>query len=305
MSLLEDPFVTQIVNLLTLKAFRPDRFDMNAPLKIRFARERLLGIVIYPSCVKLAKYHFSGTVHVEMVGIINREGPSDNELVRILSNIAKENPGIPAVVAFNHGFNAVKSFSVKRTDTLWSMLKENPQRVLGDDFEAGHSYSVVQHPTRESSIVFSYEQTVITGIERILEQSDITCVRLHHSIGSLFSQLVDIYKGVIPCNMLIISGNSVFYLEVDNRADHEWVLLRNRSENPSTGAVEVKRQRSLIEQILPKDGDVILCVDQQVAEEHLSWESRLRELRPNLNIKTPPGKNETPMNRVFYSLIQD
>jgi hypothetical protein len=278
---------------------------MTAPLRVRFVRQRLLGIVIYPNCVKLAKYHFGGTVHVEMVGTINREGPSDNELMRILSNIAKENPGVPAVVAFNYGFNAVKSFTVKRSETLWSMIKDNPQRVLGDDFEAGHSYSLVQHPTRESTIVFSYEQTVITSIERLLEQSGIVCVRLQHSIGSLFSMLVDLYKGVVPCNLLMISGSSVLYLEVDNRADHEWSLLRNRSENPSTGAVEVKRQRNLIEQILPKDGDLLLCVDQQGSDEHLGWEARLRELRPTLNIKTPPGRNETPVNRVFYALIQD
>jgi len=305
MSLLEDPFITQIINLCNLRAFRPDGFDMTASLKVRFTRQRLLGIIIYPNCVKLAKYHFGGTVHVEMIGTVNREGPSDNELMRILSNVAKENPGVLAVVAFNYGFNAVKSFSVKRSETLWSMIKDNPQRVLGDDFEAGHSYSLVQHPTRESSIVFSYEQTVITSIERLLEQSGIVCVRLQHTIGSLFSMLVDLYKGVIPCSMLMISGSSVLYLEVDARADHEWVVLRNRSENPSTGAVEVKRQRNLIEQILPKDGDLLLCVDQQVAEEHLGWDARLRELRPSLNIKTPPGKNETPMNRVFYALIQD
>jgi hypothetical protein len=305
MSLLEDPFVTQMINLLTLRAFRPDGFDMTAPIRMRFTRQRLLGIIIYPNCVKLAKYHFGGTAHVEMVGTINREGASDNELMRILGNIATENPGVPAIVAYNFGFNAVKSFTVKRSETMWSMLKENPQRVLGDDFEAGHSYSVVQHPTRESSIVFSYEQTVITALERMLEQSGIVCVRLQHTIGSLFAELVETYKGIIPCSTLIISGNSVLYLEVDVKADHEWMLLRNRSENPATSAVEVKRQRNLVEQILPKEGDIVLCVDQQVAEEYLGWEARLKELRPKLNIKTPPGKNETPQNRVFYSLIQD
>jgi hypothetical protein len=306
MSLSQDNQIAkQIVNLLTLRAFRPDAYDMSAPIRLRFARQKLLGIVIYPNCVKLAKYHFGSSVHVEMIATINREGPADNELVRILGNIAKENPGMQAIVAYNHGFNAVKSFTVKRGDTLWSMLKENPQRVLGDDFEAGHSYSVVMHPTRESTIVFSYEQTMITGIERVLEQSGIQCVRLQHTIGSLFSYLVDMYKGVIPCNTLILSGNSVLYLEVDIKADHEWVMLRNRTENPTSGAVEVKRQRNLVEQILPKDGDLLLCLDQQVEAEHLGWEQRLKELCPKLNIKTPLSKNETPQNRVFYSLIQD
>jgi hypothetical protein len=301
----DNQFVTQVVNLLTLRAFRPDAFDMTAPIKLRFARQKILGIAIYPNCVKLAKYHFIGATHVEMIGTINREGPSDNELVRILGNIAKENPGVPAIIAFNYGFNAVKSFTVKRSDTLWNMLKDNPQRVLGDDFEAGHAYSVVQHPTRESSIVFSYEQTMITGLERIIEQSGLQCVRLQHTIGSLFSYLVDMYKGVIPCNTLIISGNSVLYLEVDIKADHEWVLLRNRTENPTSGAVEVKRQRNLVEQILPKDGELLLCLDQQVEAEHLGWEQRLKELCPKLTIRTPLSKNETPQNRVFYSLIQD
>ncbi|MBN1403121.1 MAG: hypothetical protein JW942_01465 [Opitutales bacterium] len=305
MSLQDDQFVTQLMNLLSLRAFRPDAFDMTAPLRLRFVRQRLLGIVIYPNCVKLAKLHFGNTAHVEMIGTINREGPSDNELVRILSNIAKENPGLCAVVAYNYGFNAVKSFTIKRTETLWSMTKDNPQRVLGDDFEAGHSYSIVPHPTRESSIVFSYEQTAITSIERLLEQSGIVCVRLHHTIGSLFAMLVETYKGIIPCNTLIISGNSVMYLEVDIKSDHEWMLLRNRSENPSSGAVEAKRQRNLIEQILPKDGDLLLCVDQQGSDEHLGWEARLKELRPALKIKLPHGKNETAVNRVFYSLIQD
>ncbi len=305
MSLLEDPFVVQLVNLLTLRAFRPDAFDMTAPLRMRFARQRLIGIVIYPNCIKLAKLHFGSTVHVEMVGTINREGPSDNELMRILSNIAKENPGVPAVVAYNHGFNAVKSFTVKRSENLFALLKENPQRVMGDDFEAGHSYSLVQHPTRESSIVFSYEQTVITALERILEQSGIICVRLQHSIGSLFAEVVETYKGIIPHNMLIISGCSVLYLEVDVRSDHEWMLLRNRSENPTTGAVEIKRQRNLVEQILPKEGELILVVDQQGADEHLGWEARIKELRPKLTVKTPPGKNETPVNRVFHALIRD
>lgn len=305
MSSSDNQFLTQIVNLLTLRAFRPDAFDMTAPIKLRFARQKLLGIVIYPSAVKLAKYHFGSTLHIEMIGSINREGTSDNELVRILSNIAKENPGIPAVIAFNYGFNAVKSFTVKRSDTLLTMLKENPQRALGDDFEAGHSYSVVLHPARESAIVFSYEQAMITSLERLIEQSGIRCVRLQHTIGSMFSELMDTYKGAIPCNLLVISGNSVLYLEIDTKADHEWMLLRNRTENPSTGAVEVKRQQNLVEQVLPKEGDLILCVDQIVEKEHLGWEDRLKELRPKLNVKLPTGKNETPQNRVFYSLIQD
>ena len=301
----DNKFTTQILNLLSMRAFRPDAYDMCAPMKARFAKQRLLGIAIYPNCVKLAKYHFGGTVHVEMLGTIKREGTADNELVRILSNIAKENPGMQSVVAFNHGYNAVKSFTVKRSETLWSMLKENPQRVLGDDFEAGHSYSVVQHPTRESSVVFAYEQSSITALERLLEQSGIACVRLQHTIGSLFPLIVDSYRGVLPCNTLIISGNSVFYIEVDVKGDHEWALLRNRSENPTSGAVEVKRQRNLIEQILPKDGELLLCVDQQVEEEMLGWEARIKELRPGLNVRQPIGKNETPQNRVFYSLIQD
>jgi hypothetical protein len=305
MSSSDNQFLTQIVNLLTLRAFRPDPFDMTAPIKLRFARQKLLGIAIYPTAVKVAKYHLSGNAHVEMVGTINREGSTDNELVRILTNIAKENPGVPAVIAFNYGFNAVKSFTVKRSDTLWSMLKDNPQRVLGDDFEAGHAYSVILHPQRESSIVFSYEQAMITSLERLIEQSGIRCVRLHHTIGSMFAQIMDAYKGIIPCNLLMLSGNSVFYLEIDAKADHEWMLLRNRSENPSSSAVEVKRQQNLVEQVLPKEGDLILCIDQIVEKEHLGWEERLKELRPKLNIKQPIGKSENPQNRVFYSLIQD
>jgi len=305
MSLKDDQFINQLLNLLTMRAFRPDAFDMTATVRTRFARQRLLGIVIYPNVVKLAKYHFGSTVHVELVGSINREGSSDNDLQRILSNIAKENPGIPAIVAYNYGFNAVKSFTVKRSETLWSMLKENPQRVIGDDYEAGHSYSVVQHPARECSIVFSYEQTVVSNIERMLEQSGIVCVRLQHAIGSIFSLLAEQYKGVLPCNTLIISGNSLLYLEVDPKADHEWMMLRNRSENPVTSAVEVKRMRNLVEQILPKEGDILLCVDQLVEQEFLGWEQRLKELRPTLTIKQPLGKIETPQNRVFYSLIQD
>jgi hypothetical protein len=296
---------TQLINLITMRAFRPDAYDMTAPIKMRFTHQRLLGIVIYPNCVKVAKYHFGGTVHVEMIGTINREGPSDNELVRILANIAKENPGMQAVVGYNFGFNAVKSFTVKRGDNLLSMLKESPQLVLGDDYESGHSYSVVMQPARENSIVFSYEQTLIAGIERALEQSGISCVRLQHSIGSLFAYLLEIYKGSVPCSTLILSGNSVLYLEVDTKPDHDWLLLRNRTENPTTGAVEVKRQRNLVEQILPKEGDLLLCVDQQVESEHLGWEQRLKELNPKLNIKSPIGKNETPQNRVFYSLIMD
>ncbi len=305
MSLKDDQSLKQLLNLATMRAFRPDAFDMTAPIRVRFAHQRLLGIVIYPNVVKLAKYHFGGSVHVEMVGSINREGSSDNDLLRILGNIAKENPGLPAVVAYNFGFNAVKSFTVKKSENLWSSLKENPQRVIGDDFEAGHAYSVVQHPARECSIVFSYEQTVVAGIERILEQAGLQCVRLQHSIGSIFAYLADAYKGILPCNTLIISGNSVLYLEVDPKADHEWMMLRNRSENPVASAVEVKRMRNLIEQILPKDGDVLLCVDQLVEQEYLGWEQRLRELRPALNLKQPIGKIETPQNRVFYSLIQD
>lgn len=305
MSSSDSQFINQLMNLLTMRAFRPDAFDMTAPIKLRFARQKLLGIVIYPSAVKLAKYHFGSSLHIEMIGTINREGSSDNELVRILGNIARENPGMPAIVAFNYGFNAVKSFTVKRTDTLWSMLKENPQRVIGDEYEAGHSYSVVLHPSRESSIVFSYEQAMITSLERLVEQSGIRCVRLQHTIGSLFAQIMDTYKGAIPCNLLILSGNSVMYLEIEPKADHEWMLLRNRTENPSSGAVEVKRQQNLVEQVLPKEGDLILCIDQIAEQEHLGWAERLKELRPKLNIKQPIGKNETPQNRVFYSLIQD
>ena len=304
MSLLQDPFIVQILNLLSLRAFRPDPYDMTAPIKARFARKRILGIVIYPNAVKVARIHLAGTTHVELVGAINREGPSDNELLRILSNIAKENPGVYAVVAYNYGFNALKSFSIKRSETLWMALKDNPQRVMGEDFEAGHSYSVVHHPTRESAIVFSYEHAVINSIERLLEQAGILCIRLQHSIGSLFTHMMDIYRGNIPCNMLMISGSSVLYLEVDAAADHDWSLLRNRSENPATGAVEIKRQRNLIEQILPREGDLVLCVD-QLQDEHLGWEDRLRELRPNLNLKLPTGKGENAKNRVFHALVKD
>lgn len=304
MSLLQDPFFVQIINLFTLRAFRPDPYDMTAPIRARFARRRLLGVVIYPNAVKVARIHLTGNVHVEMVGLINRDSPSDNELLRILSNIAKENPGVPAAVAYNYGFNAVKSFSVKRSETLWSSIKENPQRVLGEDYEAGHTYSVVHHPMRESALVFAYELTVVNAMERMLEQSGLECVRLQHTIGSLFEHVLDSYRGNIPSNMMIISGSSVLYLEVDRSADHDWTLLRNRAENPATGAIEVKRQRTLIDQILPREGDLLLCVDQQ-QDEHLDWETRLRELRPKLNIKTPSGKGEDSKNRVFHALIRN
>jgi hypothetical protein len=304
MSILKDPLVSNIVNLFNLRAFRPDPFDMTATIKERFSRKIILGITIYPRFVKVAKIHFMGSGHIEMVSNTPRSSGDDHELMRILTAIASANPSMPCVIAYNFGFNALKSFSIKRSDALWMQTKDNPQRLLGDDYEAEHSYSIISHPTRENSIVFAFEDQIIRSMERMIEQSGLVCVRLHQTVATLFNHAYSLNKGIFSNNMLILSGYSLFYLEVDPTNDHDWVSMRNRSENSSASAAEAKGQLRVLDQLLPKDDSTIILVCDN-EDESVNWVARLSELRPRLKTKSLLRKGETEANLIFNALIED
>jgi len=296
-------YLQHIMDLLTLKAFRPDPFDMTVSIAKRFHKEAILGIIIYPGSVKFAKIKFGNHTTVTPIGIMTRKHGDDTELIQFINAAQKESSCRYAVVGYNYGFNALKSFNIKRTDNLWSQLKDTPSIVLGDDFEVGHQYSLEHHPNRDVSIVISYDNYYAEQIEQLMGNTNVEIVRIQHTIGSVFRGVCQRFEGLLRYPLLILSGSSVFYLKVDESPDREWMLLRNRSENPNMNNVETKRQLNFVEQILPEKGELLLYVD----EIHMDskWADVIKKMNPNLRLVNALDINENTQFDVFYSLVMD
>lgn len=300
MKLLNDPFLNQITNLFSLKAFRPDPFDMTAPLSVRFHNQPILGVCVYPGAIKFAQITFGSSLSVKEIGIMSRKTGDDKELVQLINAANKETGCRYALVGYNYGFNALKSFSIKRSDNLWAQLKDNPAMVLGDDFENGHQYSLEHHPNRDVSIVFSYDTNYSAHLEKVFDHSEVEIIRLQHTIGSLFSEICRKFNGLMDYPLIIMSGSSVFYLDVEGSSDREWMLLRNRSENPVNSSLEAKRQLNFVEQILPREGNVLFYTDELNDADH--WEDRIKEMRPELNLVSALPKTQNTQFDIFHTL---
>lgn len=305
MKVLKDPFVIQLINFFSLRAFRPDPFDMTAPLQTRFLRRKIIAFAVYPTVLKSAEIYFAGSnPRIKLLASAPRAQGDDHELLGLVKEAAEMAPQAKhSLVLYNYGFNALKSFNIKRTETLWMQLKSSPSAVLGDDFEPNHQYSLVHHPVRDNSIVFAYEHNAINHLEKLFESAGLPAVRIQHTIGSLFTNLCQQYNGEIPAPVVIISGSSVFFLDVDPANDFEWMLLRNRSENPVRSAVEEKRQMNFLNQILPPKGTILLVTD-EIDASH-SWEDKIREKHPELKIMRPDKFTGDPQSFVFHAGSQN
>ena len=273
--------IDRIRDLLSLQAFRADPFDMTAPLSERFSDTRLVTLQVYPDAVRSAEVSFGRKRSIRELGTFNRVTGAPEELTALLKQAgASAGRTGHVAVAYNYGFSVLKTTSVRRSTQLWSQVKARPETVLGSDYEGGHAYSVVLHPALETAVAFSYNLGFVTQLEKSLEQAGLRCVRLQNTIGSLFAAAVRDNTGAPADPLLVVSGNSVVFLDIGPAPDHEWLALRSRCDNATADRAAERRPLAYLNQVLPNRGRVRVVFDWPAPS--ADWSGRLYELRPDV-----------------------
>lgn len=271
----------RIRDLLSLRAFQADPLDMTVSLAERFAGGSLLALMIYPDAVRWAEIGLGRTRSMRELGSSSRVTGSPDELTALLREAGKAaGRSGHVVVGYNYGFSVLKTTSVRRNSHLWSQIKTRPETVLGSDYEGGHAYSLVLHPALESGVAFSYNLGFITQVEKSLEQAGLRCIRLQNTVGSLFAAAVGASEGGATDPLLVISGNSVVFLDVGPAPDFEWLALRSRCDNATADRTAERRPLAYLNQVLPNRGRVRVVFDWPAPS--ADWSARLFELRPEI-----------------------
>lgn len=268
-------------DLVSLRAFRADPYDMTVPLAERFAGQRLLLVLLYPDAVRWLEATFGRDTAIRDLGGASRNSGTPEELASLLRP-AREAAGKEGhvAVAYNFGFSALKTSQVRRTGSLWAQVKSRPESVLGSDYEGGHAYSLVLHPILDTAVAFSYNLGFITSVEKGLAAAGLHCVRLQNTAGSLLAAACREAGGAPPEPVLVVSGNSVVFLDVGAPTDHEWLALRSRCDHATADRAADRRPLAYLNQVLPPRGRIRAVFDWP--SEAAGWAPRLQELRPEI-----------------------
>lgn len=254
---------------------------MTVPLAERFAGQRLLLVLLYPDAVRWMEATFGRETEFRDLGGASRTTGTPEELASLLRP-AREAAGKEGhvAVAYNFGFSALKTNQVRRGGKLWAQVKSRPESVLGSDYEGGHAYSLVLHPILDTAVAFSYNLGFIASLEKALGAAGLHCVRLQNSAGSLFAAACREAGGAPTEPMLVVSGNSVLFLDVGAPTDHEWIALRSRCDHAAAERTADRRPLAYLNQVLPPRGRIRAVFDWP--SEAAAWSSRLFELRPEI-----------------------
>lgn len=235
--------MTDIKNVLTFAAFRPEPEDPAATWSTRFPNKRTLLLNVNRNYVRW-QIMLKG-------GELGEGGVENGELKEVVQAMGEEWKGMIddgiCSVSINNRFILSLEANLSRKKGYEDLLRSNPKSVLGGKYERGKTYALLHHPDTNSSLLLATEDTMIKEVQDLLKRVGLRTCRVCCGVFAMVCDVLyrihemDKKKGrkeideeedqsnsTIPPNYLLIvcCEGSVCILK---QKDQHWTELRSRS----------------------------------------------------------------------------
>ncbi len=166
--------LSDLTDVLTFRAFRPDPDDSSAPICRRLIGKRYL-------CLNINKDRVSWR-QVDRKGNFGQGGVVQGQFKEVLSQMAEEWKGMTdggwVVVSINNRFFITLETNMSRKPGSEVTIRSNARSVIGAKFDRTKKYAIHHNPETSASMLLSCEETLVKSIEDTLSQSGFQAARI-------------------------------------------------------------------------------------------------------------------------------
>jgi len=176
--------LSDIKDVLTFQAFRPDPDDSTAPVNKRLIGKKYL-------CLNINKDSISWR-QVDRKGHFGQSGIVLGQLKEALAEHADEWRGLTdggwVVVSLNNRFFITLESNMSRKPGSETTIRTNARSVIGSKYDRNKRYAIHHNQETSASMLLSCEDSLVRGIEDSLKQAGFQIARI--SCG-LFAMVED------------------------------------------------------------------------------------------------------------------
>jgi hypothetical protein len=272
--------IQQCLDLALGRAFTPDPLDSAVPLARRFAKRTLIALTIYKDGLEVTPVSFEGATPRFGEAAFAATSGEDVDAA-FIRGFAERHKARECLVNLTAGYTAILSSRARRPETdeeALLLMRDNPERLLGEPPAQGCRYSLAFHPTHHFAIAFAHKENDINAAIALAAKADLGVARLQCGMSSLLIHLLDRCWAEVgrEAELLFVGRASLFYLSATESGFGRPLF--------DIGMKEAALKQALGERIgkLKPDGRVILVNDS-------GWdiEGMIRERNPAATVVQP------------------
>ena len=278
--------LSDITNVLSFAAFRPDPDDSSCMWSKRFRNKQTLLLNFSKEVVSWRSLSKDGVLGEE-----NSIAGSVKEVVQDMSEDWLDlTDGGWCAVSINHRFVISLETNLTRKNGVSELIRTNPKAVLGSKSERGKKYALKHNDESNSSILLAVDEDYIKEIETLFKSSGLKIGRICCGIYGMLSESLDqiseaqkdynenVSEPLGDVILITCCEGSVCILKSDQE---KWIELRSRNSLYTQKDMEPLRKIiAPIVEALGSNAQIVLSADGTV--EGIS--QMLSELAPNVRI---------------------
>jgi|TARA_B110000116_G_C16786425_1_gene561137 hypothetical protein len=278
--------LSNITNVLSFAAFRPDPDDSSCMWRKRFRNKQTLLLNFSKEVVSWRS--------VSKEGVLGEENSIAGSVKEVVQDMSEDwldlTDGGWCAVSINHRFVISLETNLTRKNGASELIRTNPKAVLGSKSERGKRYALKHNDESNSSILLAVDEDYIKEIETLFKSSGLKIGRICCGIYGMLSESLDqiseaqkdynenVSEPLGDVILITCCEGSVCILKSDQE---KWIELRSRNSLYTQKDMEpLRRIIAPILESLGSNTQIVLSADGTV--EGIS--QMLSELAPNVRI---------------------
>ena len=278
--------LSDITNVLSFAAFRPDPDDSSCVWSKRFPNKKTLLLNFSKDSVSWRS--------VTKEGVLGDENSIAGPLKEVVQDMSEEwmelTDGGWCAVSINHRFVISLETNLTRKNGASELIRTNPKSVLGSKSERGKRYALKHNDESNSSILLAVDEDYIKEIETLFKGSGLKvgriCCGIYGMLAESLEQISEAQKDYDESDQgplgdvisITCCEGSVCILKSDQE---KWIELRSRNSLYTREDMEPLRKiMAPILEDLGSNAQIVLSAD-RTAE---GINQMLSDLAPNVRI---------------------
>ena len=150
--------IQECLDLALGRAFTPDPLDSTVPLARRFAKRTLIAVTMSKEGLEALPVTFPGGVPLFGAAETFASSTEDADAT-FLRGFAERHKAADCLINLTTGYTAVLSSRTRRPENdeeAISLMRDNPERLLGEPPAQGVRPSIAYHPTHNFAVVVNH-----------------------------------------------------------------------------------------------------------------------------------------------------
>lgn len=272
--------IQQAIDLALGRAFTPDPIDTSVPLALRFAKRPLLAVTIYKDGLEAVPITFQAGAPSFGQAAYAATGGEDVD-ANFLGTLAERLKARDCLINLATGYTAVLSSRAARPESdeeAILLMRDNPERILGEPPAQGCRHSVAFHPTHNFAVVFAHRESEINLAISLAAKAELSVARLQCGMSSLLMSILGNHWTAVgqEAEVLFVDRGSVFTLPVGQGSLGRPLFDIGLKEGPLKQAIAERVAK------LRAGGKVVL-----VNPGGIDVEAMIRERNAEISVATP------------------